>query len=64
MPTTISGALSTGSILESLSRDKKFAEGRIRFVLTPRLGYAVVSSPGQISWEDIRREVENLRQPA
>ncbi len=64
LPTLLPDALSTEAILESLSRDKKFEAGRIRFVLTPRLGYAVVSSPGQITWDDIRQEVENLRQPA
>ena len=57
-------ALSTEAILASLARDKKFEAGQIRFVLAPRLGYAVVSSPGQITWEDIRQEVENLRHPA
>ncbi len=64
LPTMLSGALSTEAILASLARDKKFEAGRIRFVLAPRLGYAVVSSPGQITWDDIQQEVENLRHPA
>ena len=64
LPTSLPDALSTDRILHSLARDKKFETGRIRFVLVPRLGYAVVSSPGQITWDDIRQEVENLRRPA
>ena len=36
-------------ILEGLWRDKKFENGAIRFVLTPRLGEAFLSEPGQVS---------------
>ena len=64
LPTSLPNALSTETILESLARDKKFEAGQIRFVLAPRLGYAVVSPPGQVTWDDIRQEVENLRQSA
>ncbi len=64
LPTSLTGMLSTEAILAGLGRDKKFEAGQIRFVLAPRLGYAVVSSPGQITWDDVRQEVENLRQPA
>ena len=61
LPTALSDELPTDAVLASLARDKKFEAGQIRFVLTPRLGYAVVSPPGQISRDDIREEVENLR---
>ena len=64
LPTILPATLSTATILESLARDKKFEAGQIRFVLAPRLGYAVVSQPGQVTWDDIRQELENLRQPA
>ncbi len=64
LPTTLPDTPSSGAILDTLARDKKFEAGQIRFVLTPRLGYAVVSSPGQVTWEDVRQEVELLRQPA
>ena len=64
LPTSLAGALSTTAILETLARDKKFEDGQIRFVLTPHLGYAVVSQPGQVTWDDLRAEVEALRQPA
>ena len=63
LPTSLPDALPTERILASLARDKKFESGQIRFVLTPRLGYAVVSQPGQVTWADIRQEVENLRDP-
>ncbi len=64
LPTSLDGTLSTTAILESLARDKKFEAGQIRFVLSARLGYAVVSQPGQVTWDDLRDEVEALRQPA
>lgn len=64
LPTSLDRSLETSAILASLARDKKFEAGQIRFVLTPRLGYAVVSAPGQVTWDDIRREVENLRESA
>ena len=64
LPTTLAGTVSAKAVLESLARDKKFESGQIRFVLAPRLGYAVVSQPGQVTWDDLRDEVEALRQPA
>ena len=64
LPVTLPASISTAAILDSLARDKKFAAGQIRFVLAPCLGYAVVSQPGQVTWDDLREEVESLRQPA
>jgi 3-dehydroquinate synthase len=61
LPTVLPANLSTEAIIESLARDKKFEEGNIRFVLTPRLGEAVLSEPGQVGWPDLRQAVENLR---
>jgi 3-dehydroquinate synthase len=61
LPVSLPGGLSTDHILESLSKDKKFKEGTIRFVLTPALGEAFLSEPGQVTWEDLRQAVEMLR---
>lgn len=44
LPTTLPRHLSRAAILEALGRDKKFEEGKVRFVLTPRIGDAYVSS--------------------
>ena len=37
------GSVDVGAVKQHLSRDKKFVEGRMRFVLTPRIGEAFVS---------------------
>ena len=47
-------------IMESLGRDKKFEGSAIRFVLTRSIGEAFLSSPGQITEEDIRRVIADL----
>ncbi len=43
LPTHLDGELSRHDILEAMSRDKKFEEGQVRFVLLHRLGEAFVS---------------------
>lgn len=63
LPTELPGDLSTAAVLESMARDKKFAAGEIRFVLTPRIGDAYLSAQGEVTWDDLRREVEGLRLP-
>ena len=45
-------------------RDKKFEAGAIRFVLTPAIGNARLSAPGEIGEQDIRSAIEGLRAPA
>jgi len=52
LPTRLPEGLWTESILSALKRDKKFEEGAIRFVLSPRLGEAFVSK--DVTLEDIR----------
>lgn len=61
LPVSLAPECTTGAILESLNRDKKFNNGRIRFVLTPGIGRAVLSEPGQITYRDIEEAIEELR---
>ena len=61
LPTRLPPELPAETILGSLARDKKFEAGQVRFVLTPRLGDAYVSSPGEVNPDDLREAVENLR---
>ena len=61
LPVTLADDLPTDAILDSLRRDKKFEAGAVRFVLTPRLGEARLSEPGEVSEEDIRRAIDALR---
>ena len=44
LPTHLETGLSRHDILEAMSRDKKFEEGQVRFVLLRRIGDAFVSS--------------------
>ncbi len=59
LPTRLPSNISTDSILTALQKDKKFSAGQIRFVLSPGIGDAFLSS--SIGMEDIRREIEALR---
>jgi 3-dehydroquinate synthetase len=45
-------------ILEALPRDKKFEGGEVRFVVTPKIGSASLSSA--VTLEDIREAVDAL----
>ncbi len=63
LPTSLPVDITTEAVLESLLLDKKFHEGQIRFVLTPRIGQAVLSEPGFVTMEDLRTAVEELRTP-
>ena len=64
LPTTLVAGVSTEAVLASLRHDKKFESGAIRFVLTPAIGQARLSSPGEITEQDIRAAIEGLRGPA
>ena len=48
--------------MNALRRDKKFEAGSIRFVLTRSLGSAFVSK--EITEDDVRRVIRNLKAPA
>jgi 3-dehydroquinate synthase len=51
LPTKLSQQLSRGEILKKALMDKKFADGKIRFVVASRLGNAFVSS--EVTLEDL-----------
>ncbi len=59
LPLTLPASISTDEILTALQKDKKFREGAIRFVLSPRLGEAFVSK--EITLEEITEAIEALR---
>jgi len=59
LPLTLPNNVSTETIMEKLSRDKKFTRGRIKFVLLKALGAAEVSE--EVTFDDIREAVEHLR---
>ena len=58
LPTALPKDLSREKILESLKFDKKFERGKIRFVITPKIGSARLSR--DITMEDIREAVDEL----
>lgn len=60
LPTSLPPGFPVAGVLESMAKDKKFASGSIRFVLCPRLGEARISTPGEVTWDDLRRETEAL----
>lgn len=59
LPLRLPQDISTQSLMEALQKDKKFAQGQVRFVLCPRLGEAFVSK--EVTLEEIRQAVEALR---
>jgi 3-dehydroquinate synthase len=58
LPVRLPEGIATEAIMEALMADKKFEEGKIRFVLCPRLGKAFVSEG--VTVEDVRGAVEGL----
>jgi 3-dehydroquinate synthase len=59
LPLVLPESITTERIMEKLSRDKKFDQGAIRFVLLRGLGDAFVSS--DVTRDDILAAVEHLR---
>jgi len=59
LPVKLPAEISTESILAALKTDKKFSEGKIRFVLTAGIGSAFLSE--KVTLEDIRGAIEGLR---
>ncbi len=59
LPLTIPADLGTEELLAATRRDKKFEGGRIRFVVTPKLGEAFVAE--DVTEEDLRTAIEALR---
>ena len=61
LPLVLEDVIATPTILEKLARDKKFAAGKIRFVLLDAPGNAYVSDV--VTLADLRDAIEQLRQP-
>ncbi|NNE91488.1 MAG: 3-dehydroquinate synthase [Verrucomicrobiales bacterium] len=59
LPTVLDAEVKTVTILEKMTRDKKFEDGKIRFVLLREIGDAFVSD--EVSLSDIEAEIEALR---
>ena len=58
LPTQLTSDIRRDRILEALKFDKKFEEGQIRFVLTPKIGSAYLSN--EVTWDDITEAVAAL----
>ncbi len=59
LPRTLEASVRPAGIIDYLSRDKKFEEGRIRFVLLRKLGEAFVSE--DVTMTHIEEAIERLR---
>lgn len=62
LPLTLPPGLETGNLLAATSHDKKFSEGKIRFVVTPGLGKAFVAE--DVTQDDLRHAIESLHRDA
>jgi 3-dehydroquinate synthase len=60
LPTLLDARITTAMVMEKLSRDKKFAAGKIRFVLLESVGHAKVSEA--VTQADLCDAIEHLRQ--
>src|SRR5207248_746634 len=58
LPTELPKDFTRGKILDALKFDKKFVHGQIRFVVSPTIGSAKLSS--DVTMDDIREAVEKL----
>lgn len=59
LPTRLPADVPTDAILSALKKDKKFSQGKIRFVVTPGIGSAFISD--KVTLEDITNTIEALR---
>ena len=59
LPVKLPRDISTESITTALKTDKKFSQGKIRFVLASRIGSAFLSD--DVTMEDIHEAIESLR---
>jgi 3-dehydroquinate synthase len=60
LPLTLPSDLGTEELLAAARRDKKFAGGRIRYVVSPRLGEAMVAE--NVTEQDLRAAIDSLRE--
>jgi 3-dehydroquinate synthase len=61
LPLVLSSEISTATVMDKLSRDKKFSSGAIRFVVLDKLGSAKVINT--VTTDDLRDAIEYLRTP-
>jgi 3-dehydroquinate synthase len=59
LPLTLPDDLGSDALITAARRDKKFAQGRIRYVLVPRLGEAFVAE--DVTEDDLRAALQALR---
>jgi 3-dehydroquinate synthase len=59
LPLALPRDLATDALIAAARRDKKFAQGRIRYVLVPRLGEAFVAE--DVTEDDLRAALQALR---
>ena len=59
LPLTLPADLATDDLMAAAQRDKKFAEGQIRYVVVPRLGEAFVAE--DVTEQDLRTAIDSLR---
>ena len=59
LPKTVPSMLEIDDILESLKRDKKVKEGKVRFVLPKTIGQATITD--QVSSETVREVIQSCR---
>lgn len=59
LPVAMPSGLDTGALLSAMRHDKKFSEGRIRYVITPKLGEAFVAD--DVTEDDLRTAIDSLR---
>ena len=59
LPLALPSDLDTDTLLAAARRDKKFAEGKIRYVLSPKLGEAFVAE--DVTEQDLRSALQALR---
>ena len=59
LPVTMPPDLATDALLAAMRHDKKFAAGQIRYVITPKLGEALVAD--NVTEDDIRTAIDSLR---
>ncbi|MEX1045297.1 MAG: 3-dehydroquinate synthase [Chthoniobacterales bacterium] len=59
LPVTLPPDLGTDALLAAMRHDKKFSEGQIRYVVTPKLGEAFVAE--DVTEDDLRTAIDSLR---
>ena len=58
LPTQLAAEVDREKIIDAIAHDKKFPAGKIRFVVTPKIGEAHVSS--DVTTDDIRAAIAGL----